>query len=396
MAESSSLLNKHLAQTTMFPIGTEVSHAKGIYIYDKSGNRFMDMVSGIGVSNWGHGNEEVNQAIKTQVDRHLHVMVYGEFLQDAQIEAAQNLIALMPSPLDTCYFVNSGTEAIEAALKLAKRVTGRTQLIAIEGSYHGNTHGSMSVSHNEKKKSAFRPLIPDVAFLRYHDESDFSKISDRTACVLIETVQGDAGVRLHSPSYMQGLRKRCDEIGALLILDEIQCGLGRTGTVNAFESKGIVPDVLVLGKSLAGGMPVGCVVASRVNMQQFTHQPMLGHISTFAGHPVVCAAVAANLNEYTKKIKEARIEEKGHFISTHFADHPVIIGMRREGLMLAFDFPSEDHVNTILDRCMANGFIAFRFLSRPKSIRWAPPLNITFEELTEACKVFDAVCRGAI
>ena len=393
MAEHSLLLDHHLAQTTMYPIGTEVSHAKGIYIYDKQGNAFMDMVSGIGVSNWGHGNEAVNQAIKDQVDKHLHVMVYGEFLQEAQVNAARNLIALMPDPLDTCYFVNSGTEAIEAALKLAKRITGRTQLMAIEGSYHGNTHGSMSVSHNEHKKAAFRPLLPDVSFLPYHDEQTLERITHRTACVLIETVQGDAGVRLHSPAYMQKLRARCTEMGAMLILDEIQCGLGRTGSVHAFEAKGMIPDILVLGKSLAGGLPVGCVVASKDHMQLFTHDPMLGHISTFAGHPVVCAAVVANLDGYRERLAAAQVEIKGKYITDYFAGHPVIQGMRREGLMLAFDFPSIDHVNTILDRCMERGFIAFRFLSRPMSIRWAPPLNITSDELSQACLVFDDACR---
>jgi acetylornithine/succinyldiaminopimelate/putrescine aminotransferase len=393
MAEHSLLLDHHLAQTTMYPIGTEISHAKGIYIYDKQGNAFMDMVCGIGVSNWGHGNEAVNQAIKDQVDKHLHVMVYGEFLQEAQVNAARNLIALMPDPLDTCYFVNSGTEAIEAALKLAKRITGRTQLMAIEGSYHGNTHGAMSVSHNEHKKAAFRPLLPDVSFLPYHDEQALERITHRTACVLIETVQGDAGVRLHSAAYMQKLRARCTEMGAMLILDEIQCGLGRTGSVHAFEAKGIIPDILVLGKSLAGGLPVGCVVAAKEHMQLFTHNPMLGHISTFAGHPVVCAAVAANLDRYRERLAEAQVESKGKFITDYFASHSVIQGMRREGLMLAFDFPSIDDVNIILDRCMERGFIAFRFLSRPMSIRWAPPLNITFEELNKACQLFDEACR---
>jgi acetylornithine/N-succinyldiaminopimelate aminotransferase len=388
MSESSILLNQNLAQTTMFPLGTAISHAKGLYIYDTEGRAYMDMVCGIGVSNWGHGNEKVNAAIKEQVDRHLHVMVYGEFIQRAQILAAQRLTALTPKSLDTCYFVNSGTEAIEAALKLAKRVTGRTQILAIAGSYHGNTHGSMSVSHNETKKSAFRPLLPDVGFLNYHDFADLNRITKHTAAVLIETVQGDAGVRSHSPEYMQALRAKCSEVGALLMLDEIQCGLGRTGYIHAFEAKGIVPDVLVLGKSLAGGMPVGCVLASREHMQQFTHSPMLGHISTFAGHPVVCAAVAANLENYRERLNEAQVEKKGQFITDYFATHSVIQGMRREGLMLAFDFPTIDHVNRTLDRCMERGFIAFRFLSRPNSIRWAPPLNITMEELEKACRIF--------
>jgi acetylornithine/N-succinyldiaminopimelate aminotransferase len=393
MAENYSLLDQHLAQTTPFPLGTVVSHAKGIYIYDTSGKSYMDMVSGIGVSNWGHGQTSINEAIKAQVDKHLHVMVYGEFIQEAQVLAAQRLIALMPAPLDTCYFVNSGTEAIEAALKLAKRTTQRTRLIAIEGSYHGNTHGSMSVSHNETKKAAFRPLLPDVHFLPYHDEASLQSIDATVACVVVETVQGDAGVRAHSAAYMQAMRKRCTDVGALLVLDEIQCGLGRTGTTHAFEKHGIVPDILVLGKSLAGGLPVGCIVAQRGYMEQFTHQPMLGHISTFAGHPVVCAAVAANLEDYASRMTQAEIEKKGAYISDYFKDHPVILAMRREGLMLAFDFPSIDHVNHILDECMAQGLIAFRFLSRPKSIRWAPPLNISMEELEKACSLFDRVSR---
>ena len=283
-------------QTTPFPFLIDVDYAKGVFIYDKQGKAYMDMISGVAVNNIGHNHPKVVAALKTQIDKHLHVMVYGEFVQDAQLEFSQKLTALLPENLNCVYTVNSGTEANEAALKLAKRITRRSELISCIGAYHGSTHGSLSVSANETKKSAYRPLLPGVKFIRHNVLEDLSMITDKTAGVIIEPVQGDAGVRIADQNYLEQLRKRCSETGTQLIFDEIQCGMGRTGKLFAFEHSGVAPDILTLGKALGGGMPIGAFVSSYEKMQLLTHDPMLGHITTFGGHPVVCAAGAACLD----------------------------------------------------------------------------------------------------
>jgi acetylornithine/succinyldiaminopimelate/putrescine aminotransferase len=387
------LLDLGLAQTTPYPFGLEVERAEGVYIYTTDGKRYMDFISGIGVNNLGHGHPRIKQALHDQIEKHLHVMVYGEYLQAAQTRAAQALTSVLPDALNCCYFVNSGTEAIEAALKLAKRATGRTQLIACKGGYHGNTHGSMSVSYNEKKKSAFRPLIPDVAFIGFNSMDDLSDITPATACVLAETIQGDAGVRIPDLAWMLALRKRCDETGALLILDEIQCGMGRTGTLFAFEQYGIVPDILVLGKALGGGLPVGCLVASRERMSLFTHNPMLGHISTFAGHPLVCASVAACLEVFNNENIVAPIEKRGQRMAAFLRGLPHVKEVRQRGYYFAIDMPTEDHVRHVVEYCMANGVITFWFLSCPWSFRIAPPLTISDAEIDEALAVIEEAIR---
>lgn len=387
MSESSILLDKNLAQTTMFPLGLEIERAEGIYIITKDGKRYMDMVSGVGVSGLGHGNTYINDAIKAQIDRHLHVMVYGEFVQDSQVKAASLLTSLLPKTLDCCYFVNSGTEANEAALKLAKRITGRTKIVSFKGAYHGGTHGSLSVSGNEMKKAAFRPLLPNVHFIRFNEMDDLNVIDDKTACVIMETIQGDAGVRIPELVYMQALRKRCDETGAQLILDEIQCGLGRAGTWFAFEQFGIVPDTLTLGKALAGGLPVGCMISSKEKMQQLTHDPMLGHISTFAGHPVICAAVAATLEYMQQRYIVADVERKGRRIVEFLSDHSKIKAIRQRGLFFAIDMDSMETVQQVVDYCMSKGLISFWFLSCPWSFRIAPPLTISDDEIKNACDI---------
>ncbi|MEY3597694.1 MAG: hypothetical protein RL521_116, partial [Bacteroidota bacterium] len=292
------LIDQHLAQTNPFPLGMEIERAEGIYLYGPNGERYIDFVSGIGVNNLGHGNPSILQAIHEQVDRHLHAMVYGEFIQKSQVEAADVLTSMLPSSLDCCYFVNSGTEAIEAAMKLVKRVTGRHQIVSFVGAYHGNTQGAMSVSYNEKKKGAFRPLLPEIYFIRLNNWDDLSLITEQTAGVFLETIQGDAGIRIPNPLYLQALKTRCEEVGSMLVLDEIQCGMGRTGKVFAFEHYSIVPDAVVLGKALGGGMPIGCLVSSKDHIEKLSHSPILGHISTFAGHPVACAAAAAALKIY--------------------------------------------------------------------------------------------------
>jgi acetylornithine/succinyldiaminopimelate/putrescine aminotransferase len=387
MSESSVLLDKGLAQTTMYPLGLEVEKAEGIYIYTTDGKRYMDMVSGVGVSGLGHGNTHVNDALKKQIDKHLHVMVYGEFVQHSQNEAARLLTSLLPSQLDCCYFVNSGTEANEAALKLAKRLTGRTKIVSFKGAYHGGTHGSLSVSGNEMKKAAFRPLLPNVHFIRFNEIEDLEVIDDNTACVIMETIQGDAGVRIPSKEYMKALRERCDKTGARLILDEIQCGLGRAGTWFAFQQFDIVPDILTLGKALAGGIPVGCMISSKQKMQELTFDPMLGHISTFAGHPLICAGVAATLEYMQRHDVVADVERKGKLIVEKLSGHPKIKTIRQRGLFFAIDMEDADTVQKVVEYCMAHGLISFWFLSCPWSFRIAPPLTISDDEIAMACDI---------
>lgn len=387
MSESSALLDRHLAQTTMYPLGLEIDRAEGIYLITKDGKKYMDMVSGVGVSGLGHGNTFINDALKKQIDKHLHVMVYGEFLQESQNEAARLLSSLLPSSLDCCYFVNSGTEANEAALKLAKRLTGRTKIISFKGAYHGGTHGSLSVSGNEMKKYAFRPLLPNVHFIRFNEIEDLNLIDDKTACVIMETIQGDAGVRIPEIGFMKALRQRCDETGAQLILDEIQCGLGRAGTWFAFKQFGITPDILTLGKALAGGLPVGCMISSREKMQQLTFNPILGHISTFAGHPLICAGVAATLQFMQNENIVSGVECKGKKIVQLLSTHPKIKEIRQRGLFFAIDMDSAETVQKVVDFCMQKGLISFWFLSCPWSFRVAPPLTISDDEIELACQI---------
>jgi acetylornithine/N-succinyldiaminopimelate aminotransferase len=374
----------HLGQTTPYPFLVEVERAEGIYIYDKQGKSYMDMISGVAVNNIGHRHPKVVSALKNQIDRYLHVMVYGEFIQDSQQLLVKELLEVLPESLDGVYVVNSGTEAIEAALKLAKRVTGRMELISFRGSYHGSTHGSMSVSGNEVKKQAFRPLLPDVQFLKHNELIDLERITEKTAGVILETIQGDAGVRRPSVTFLKALRQRCDEVGALLILDEIQCGMGRTGKFFAFEHFDVVPDILTLGKALGGGMPIGALVSSQKRLMEFTHAPMLGHITTFGGHPVVCAAAAAAVQVLKSEINWTELEEKAQRFENRFKQHPEIVEIRRVGMMFAFDMVSAERVERVVSRCMERGLITFWFLSHPYSFRLSPPLTITEDELNLA------------
>lgn len=380
MARESDFIHK-LGQTNQSPYLIDVDRAEGIYIFDKAGKAYMDMIAGVAVSNIGHNHPKVVKALKDQIDKHLHVMVYGEFIQDAQLHFAKNLTSLLPENLNCVYTVNSGTEAIEAALKLAKRVTGRTELVSFRGSYHGSTHGSMSVSGNEVKKQAFRPLLPDVRFLEHNSITDLSQITSKTAGVIIETVQGDAGVRVPSQEFLTKLRKRCTEVGALLIFDEIQCGMGRTGKIFAFEHFNIVPDVLALGKALGGGMPIGALVSSHENLWEFTHNPMLGHITTFGGHPVVCAAANAFLEVLQNEVNLDEVERLGALLESLVGANAEIKEIRRIGMLFAFDMESFERVEKVVKRCLEKGLISFWFLSHPYSFRLSPPLTITEEEI---------------
>ena len=370
----------HLGQTSPYPLGIEIERAEGIYIYDKQGNAYADLISGIAVSSLGHGHPKILRAIHAQVDRHLHTMVYGEFIQDAQMNFAEELLALLPSNLQSVYPVNSGTEAIEAAMKLTKRATGRHELIAFKGSYHGSTQGSMSISYNELKKTNYRPLLPGVTFIGLNNWEDLANITEKTAGVFLETVQGDAGVRIPDVAFLQALRERCTATGTLLVFDEIQCGLGRTGRHFAFEYFGVIPDVLVLGKALGGGMPIGALVTSQELMSVFKDHPKLGHITTFGGHPVACSAAAAFLQVLKSEINFDQVEASASIFRSIIGNHPEILEVRNLGLMFAFDMASAERVERVVMRCLEKRILTFWFLSHPYSFRLAPPLTITPEE----------------
>ncbi|MFN3841154.1 MAG: aspartate aminotransferase family protein [Cyclobacteriaceae bacterium] len=376
----------HLAQTTGSPFLISVERAEGIYLFSPDGTRYTDLISGISVSNLGHRHPKVVQAIKDQLDKHLHVMVFGEYIQSASNRLAKKLVSFLPPTLNCCYFVNSGTEANEGALKLAKRFTGRTEIISCYKSYHGSTHGSLSVSGNEQKKYAFRPLLPDVRFIRFNETYDLNQITERTACVIIETIQGDAGVRIPSKTYLQQLRKRCTETGALLIFDEIQCGMGRTGKLFAFEHFGVVPDILTIGKAFGGGLPIGAFISDKTIMQTLTCNPPLGHITTFGGNPVCCASALATLEVIEEENLLADVERKGKLFEALLV-HPSIKEIRRIGLLFAIDFDSAERVNRIVNLAKEKGIICYWFLSHPHSFRIAPPLTITEEQIREACAV---------
>ena len=367
----------HLGQTSPYPLGIEIDRAEGLFIYDTQGNAYADLISGIAVSALGHGHPAIKKAMHEQVERHLHVMVYGEFIQSAQMDFAQALLSILPETLQAVYPVNSGTEAIEAAMKLVKRATNRHEVVAFMGSYHGSSQGSMSISYNEVKKTNYRPLLPGVRFIALNDLEGLAHITSKTAGVFLETVQGDAGIRIPDKAFLIALRARCTETGSLLVLDEIQCGLGRTGSNFAFEQFDIVPDVLVLGKALGGGMPIGALVASQELMAAFKDQPKLGHITTFGGHPVVCAAAAAFLRVLKTEISFDHVQRVAAIFKDTISPHPDIREVRNLGLMFAFDMESADRVEQVVKRCLEQRILTFWFLSHPYSFRLAPPLTIT-------------------
>lgn len=382
MPTQRELFYQHLAQTTPFPLALEIERAEGIYLYGKAGEKYMDLISGIAVSNVGHCNLEVVKAIREQSEKYLHLMVYGEYVQTPQVELATLLCSVLPQKLNSVYFTNSGAEAIEGAMKLAKRYTGRTEIITFKDAYHGSTQGALSVMGNEKLKQAYRPLLPDVIIA---DTNSLPAITEKTACVLIETIQGEAGVREFSKEFLHALRKRCNETGTLLILDEIQCAFGRTGKLFAFEHYGIEPDILCLAKSLGGGMPLGAFVAPQEIMQSFMQKPMLGHITTFGGHPVCCAAGLAALKFLLREkhlVEEAT--QKGELVK-QLLSHPAIKEVRGKGLLLAAEFKDFETNKKVIDRCIQQGVITDWFLFCDNSMRIAPPLIITDQELMEAC-----------
>ena len=378
---------KHLGQTSPFPFLIDIQSAEGIYIIDKKGKSYMDMIAGVAVNNIGHRHPKVVAALKEQIDHYMHVMVYGEFIQDAQINLSAALQSALPPTLNAVYPVNSGTEAIEAAIKLVKRATRRTEIISFKGAYHGSTNGALSISSNVIKKQAFRPLLPDINFINLNSLEDLERITNRTAGVFLETVQGDAGVRIPEKAFMEALRKRCDEVGALLVFDEIQCGMGRTGKMFAFEHYNCIPDLLTLGKALGGGMPIGALVCNQNLLRNFSHDPMLGHITTFGGHPVICAAAVACLEVMKSEIDFNEVNRLGALLAELIGKEKEIIAVRQIGMMFAFDMESPERVEKIVMCCLEKGVLTFWFLSHPYSFRLSPPLNITEDEIRKAAQL---------
>jgi len=374
------------AQTTGFPLLLEFERAEGVYMYDSNDKAYIDLISGIGVSNLGHSNPYVINVIKEQVDKYMHLMVYGEYVQTPQVKFAEKLVSLLPAHLQSVYFTNSGAEAVEGALKLAKRYTGRYQIVACKNSYHGSTHGALSVMGNEEFKQAYRPLLPGVSFINFNSIADLDAITNKTACVIIETVQGEAGIRLPALAYMQALRNRCSETGTLLILDEIQAAFGRTGKLFAFQHFGIEPDILLLAKALGGGMPVGAFISSNKIMGALKENPILGHITTFGGHPVCCAAGLAALEVLLDENLIDGVAQKEDLFKKLLV-HPAIKQVRGKGLMLAAEFESFELNKKIIDRCIENGVITDWFLHCSNSMRIAPPLIITATQIEKACAV---------
>lgn len=374
------------AQTTRFPLLLEFEQAEGIYLVDKSGKKFIDLISGISVSSLGHGNEKVKRAIKDQVDKYMHLMIYGEFVQSPQVKLAQKLASLLPPSLNCAYFVNSGAEASDGALKLAKRVTGRTEIIAFKQAYHGSTHAALSLNSEEEYKNAFRPLLPDVRFLVNGDFGGLESISSKTACVIIEIVRGEAGYIPTDEIFLKALREACNRYNVLLIFDEIQTGMGRTGKLFAFEHSGVVPDILLAGKALGGGMPMGAFIASSELMMHLAENPILGHITTFGGHPVICAAALAGIEELLDQKLMHAVAKKESLFREQLV-HPLIKSITGKGMMLALEFESFELNKKIIDLCIEDGLITDWFLFASHKMRIAPPLIITPEQITEACRI---------
>ena len=379
-----------LANTTNQPFGIEVVSAEGIYLVDRGGKKYIDLISGIAVSNLGHQNQHIKSALLDQLNKHLHIMVFGEFSQEIQNKLAQKLATFLPESLNCLYVVNSGTEANEAALKLAKRATGKTRLVSFRGAYHGSTHGSLSVSGNEQKKYAFRPLLPDVLQLPFNDCDALESIDHQVAGVIIEPIQGDAGVRIPSKEFMAKLRRICDEHCILLIADEIQTGFGRTGKLFAYEHFDIVPDIVTIGKAFGGGMPIGGLVTSQKIMSLFTSNPPLGHITTFGGHPMCCAGALAGLEVLENENIVSKVEQKGVLFES-LLNHKMIMEIRRKGLFFAIELENPDIVQKVVEGCKNKGLLSFWFLSCPESLRIAPPLIITEKQIALSCEIINEV-----
>jgi acetylornithine/succinyldiaminopimelate/putrescine aminotransferase len=377
---------KYQAQTTPFAAGFEVEKASGSFIYGKNRKKYLDFVAGVSANTLGHSHPKIVEAIKMQAEKYLHVMVYGEYAQEMPVKLCKLLADSTPAPLEVTYLVNSGAEAIDGALKLAKRYTGREEIISMKNSYHGNTHGALSVSGNEYHKREFRPLLPLVNFIEFNNQNDFSKITENTACVLAETIQGAAGFLVPDANYFKNLKRRCEEVGALLILDEIQPGFGRTGKLFALEHFDMVPDILVMGKGMGGGVPVGAFMSSAQIMQSLTHSPKLGHITTFGGNPLIAAASYATLKEVVESdlMKEVAKKEQ---LFRELLVHPKVKNVNGKGLMLAVNLGAPEFTLKVAKRCMEKGLIVFWQLYRNEYLRLSPPLTLSLEEIRKGCEI---------
>ncbi|MBK7183992.1 MAG: aspartate aminotransferase family protein [Bacteroidetes bacterium] len=385
MLSQRQLFLNHVAQTSVTPLALEIEKAEGVYLFDTSGKKYIDLIAGISVSNVGHRHPNVVAAIKNQLDKYMHLMVY-EYVQSPQVNLAKALSDILPENLSASYFVNSGSEAIEGAMKLAKRYTGSSEIISFKNAYHGSTHGSLSIMGSEEFKNAYRPLLPDTKQIEYNNRDQLKEITSKTACVVVETIQGEAGAIVPQNDFLVGLRKRCSEVGALMISDEIQCGFGRTGKLFAFEHFNFVPDILCLAKGMGGGMPIGAFVSSQEIMSTLTNNPILGHITTFGGHPVSCAASLATLNVIFEEKLVASVSEKEALFRTMLV-HPKIKSIHGQGLLLAIEFDSYEENKRIIDTCIENGVITDWFLFNAHSMRIAPPLTISLDEIKTACAV---------
>jgi acetylornithine/N-succinyldiaminopimelate aminotransferase len=395
MLTNRQLFLKHLGQTSQSPLLLEIVKAEGVYMYGPSGEKYLDLISGVSVSNIGHRHPRVVSAIKEQADSYLHLMVYGEIIQSPQVKYAEKLVSLMPAVLDSCYFVNSGSEAVEGALKLAKRYTGRSRIVSFKNSYHGSTHGALSVQGGEKYKNSFRPLLPDTWQLDFNDEKAIDFIDENTACVLTEPVQAEAGVIFPDNGFLLKLRKRCDETGALLIFDEVQTGFGRLGHLFAMNRFNVIPDILVLAKSLGGGMPLGAFISPGRIMSSLAENPSLGHITTFGGHPVCCAAGLASLQVLTEENLPEDAKRKSELFRTNLT-HKAVIDIRGEGLLLAVVLGSKEMVSYAVSRAPEFGLILDFFLFCNDAVRVAPPLTINDEEIIYACRQFNLLLDDAL
>ncbi|MES2648639.1 MAG: aspartate aminotransferase family protein [Bacteroidota bacterium] len=404
------LFLQHVAQTSQSPIGLEIVNAAGCRMWDKDGKEYFDLISGFSVMNIGHSNPTVIEAITQQVSQYMHLMVYGEIIESPQVAYAKTLTEYLPASLDCVYFTNSGSEATEGAMKLAKRFTNRSQIIAFKNSYHGSTQGALSIMGDENWRNAYRPLLPDILHLHYNNFDSLDAITERTACIVMETVQAEAGVICPDPAWIRALREKCTTTGTLLVLDEIQTGFGRTGSLWAFEQYGIVPDILLIGKALGGGLPLGAFISSNAIMQTLTFKPVLGHISTFAGHPVSCAAGLAAFEVLVKsffleEITESNpgenetsaltINQKSELILKRL-QHPAIKAVRSSGLLMAVEFKDEILCQKISHACVQNGLVTDWFLFAPNCLRVAPPLVISREEIEAVCRLLIATIEQVI
>ncbi|CAN5880414.1 aspartate aminotransferase family protein [soil metagenome] len=386
MISQRQLFLNHVAQTSPSPLGLEIIRAEGDFLFDVDEKKYTDLISGISVSNIGHRHPRVIKAIHAQLEKYMHVMVYGEYILAPQVKLAEKIAQLLPPTLNSVYFTNSGAEAIEGALKLAKRITGRSEMMSFENAYHGSTHGALSIMGSEFFKTAYRPLLPGTSLLRYNNVDDLKKITATVACVVVEPVQGEAGAIIPSPGFLEALRKRCDETGTLLIVDEIQTGFGRTGKMFGFEHTNAIPDIIVFAKGLGGGMPIGAFVSSRENMQLLAENPVLGHITTFGGNAVCCAAALATIETIMEENLLDGIEVREKIILETFK-HPAIKEVRGKGLLYAVLLEDAQKVQAVIQKCIAKGIITDWFVFCDHALRIAPPLNINEDVLREACQV---------